>query len=46
MAARDGVTATTRAGPGAMTQGWESGVAVGEDEQRRRVFQAIPTLCP
>lgn len=36
----------TRAGLRAMKQGWDSGVAVDEDEQRRRVFQAIPTLCP
>jgi len=36
----------TRAVLRAMKQGWESGVAVDEDEQRRRVFQAIPRLCP
>lgn len=30
----------------AMKHGWASGVAVDEDEQRRRVFQAIPTLYP
>lgn len=35
----------TRAALRAMKQSWESGVAVDEDEQRRRVFQAIPTLC-
>ncbi|MDQ3657872.1 MAG: hypothetical protein M3457_22705 [Chloroflexota bacterium] len=36
----------TRAALRAMKQGWASGVAVDADEQRRRVFQAIPTLCP
>jgi len=36
----------SRAALRAMKQGWESGVAVDADEQRRRVFQAIPRLCP
>ena len=36
----------SRAALRAMKQGWDSGVVVDEDEQRRRVFQAIPTMCP
>ena len=34
----------SRAAFRAMTQGWESGVAIDADEQRRQVFRAIPTL--
>jgi hypothetical protein len=38
------LSSATRAALRAMKQGWASGVTVDEDEQRRRVFQAIPTL--
>lgn len=40
------LSSATRAALRAMKQSWASGLVVDADAQRRRVFQAIPTLCP